>query len=601
MATGVLRLIGVLGGICLPVVTAAQPVAVDELIRSLKAEGYECPSDQHARQIDSFIGQALPVQQAFYLKVRKAQYLACGGRLEESAEILDALLSVTYPPDDSENLAYALYLAGIVTSNAEQTRRCDYYRAAEQEALRVDAPSILLGAQLELTSTCDIDEDNIDKSLAKLYALLEKHSSAEDQAIRSDIFNNIGNLYAILGQHELAGDQYLKSYQMSQGNYTGETLLTPLFNAVTAYLKSGRIDQARSAMDELIQQNAQVNTPLTNAWVQQAQAIYALHMGNFQLLKDSLVKWAVFLPDLSHPDMDTMYRRMQAQACLHERDERCLKDYLTFELQDHPFEQSEDLAYLRLLIQSYRLLDQPENALLVFDQYDRVNKHLIEMQQSSSKILGVAQMLSDIVELESNLEKARQEKALATMRLVFALALVGALLGLLVWLIYRRQRSHFKRDHLTGLFSSSAAVERLKRFGRPSVLRVHALALFNVDGIQALNPEYGPGSVEVVLQQVAEKLQQASQAGDVIGRMGSQEFLVCLYDIDEVRAKNHLERLYLALTESTFDTVSGQGVNLSAQYSVMILDEAPDDVIALYQGLVEAMAQERRMQAAQQR
>ncbi|GGO70033.1 GGDEF domain-containing protein [Bowmanella pacifica] len=571
------------------------------LVRSLQADNYECPTDEQAAQIEQhLLGNNLPRSKVFYLQVRKAQFLACGGKLEEAGELLAQMLNDSPPSDDSENLAYALYLAGIVTSSSDAQQRCDYYRAAEQEALRVDSQSILLGAQLELTSTCDIDEQHIDKSLAKLYALLERYSTAEDQAVRSDIFNNIGNLYALIGQHELAGDQYMKSYQMSQGAYQGETLLMPLFNAINAYLHGGRVEQAHQALAELIKQNSQVNTALSNAWVQQAQAGYALYQGDQQLLKDSLARWAVFLPDLSHPDMDTIYRRMQAEACLVDLDLRCLRDYIALEMPQRPYQQSEDLAYLRLLVNGYHALGQSDAAYAVFKRYDRVSRRLFEIQQSSSKILGVAQMLSDIVALESSLEQVKKQEAVATMRLVAALSVMAALMGLLAWLYYRRRRAERQRDQHTGLLTGSAAMDKLKSFSRPSVLRVHALSLIELDGLDGINLTCGHGSVEKVLKQVADILRQACRVGDVLGRMGSQEFLVCLNDIDEIRAKAHIESLILSLTQTAFETVSGQTVNLQVRYSLMILDEAADDVGALYQGLVLAMAQEKRMQGVQQ-
>ncbi|MBN7821606.1 diguanylate cyclase domain-containing protein [Bowmanella yangjiangensis] len=601
MTKGALRLICLLGSVTLAWSgTLHAASTADGLVRSLQADNYECPTDEQAAQIEEHLSyNSLPRSKLFYLQVRKAQYLACGGKLEEASELLEQMLNEPPPNEGSENLAYALYLAGIVTSGSHSQERCDYYRAAEQEALRVDSQSILLGAQLELTSTCDIDEQHIDKSLAKLYALLERYSAAEDQAVRSDIFNNIGNLYALIGQHELAGDQYIKSYQMSQGVYQGETLLMPLFNAINAYLHSGRLEQANQALSELIKQNSQVNTALSNAWVQQAQAGYAFYQGNQQLLKDSLARWAVFLPDLSHPDMDTIYRRMQAEACLVDLDLRCLRDYIALEVPQRPYQLSEDLAYLRLLVNSYHVLGQSDAAYAVFKRYDQVSQRLFETQQSSSKILGVAQMLSDIVALESSLEQIKKKEAVATMRLVAALSVVAALLGLLAWLFYRRRRVERQRDQHTGLLTGGAAMDKLKGFTRPSVLRVHAISLIEIDGLDGINLSHGPGSIEKVLRQVADKLRQACRVGDVIGRMGSQEFLVCLNDIDEIRAKEHMEGLISSLIQSAFETASGQTVNLQVRYSLMILDEALDDVVALYQGLVQAMAQEKRMQGAQ--
>ncbi|MBN7826834.1 diguanylate cyclase domain-containing protein [Bowmanella dokdonensis] len=580
----------------LPCWLSAQEEGLEAFIRSLQVNNYDCLDESKLPQLDSYLSaDNLQYGQEFYLKVRKAQALACGGKYEEAADILDRLLATEPERDGSENYAYALYLAGIVTSKDNQAQRCDYYRRAEQEALRVNSESVHLGAQLELSSTCDIDAENIDQSLSKLYSLLERYSRPEDQAIRSDIFNNIGNLYAILGQNELAAEQYFKSYQMSQGVYEGETLITPLFYAVQAYLKSGLLEQARQAIDELIHQNSQINSPLSNAWLNQAQANLALRTGDYQTLRASLVKWSVFLPELSHADMDRTYRLYQARLCLHEQQLRCVQDYLSLELTQYPMEESEDLEYLSLLADSFMALEQYDQAALAFRHYQRAAEQVIESQQGAAKILGVAQMLTDIVQLESSLERAEQEKGQASMRLFIGLGLALALMVLLAWMLYRRQRSFILRDELTGLLNRRASLSKLRTLPRPSVLRVHALALFEINELDEINAEYGDGVGEQALRHLAEILKGATRQGDVVGRMGVNEFLVCLNDIDEIRARSHMERIQRSICQSQIRTADGQRLSLQPDYSLMMLDDAPDDVQSLYQGLAQAVAQSRRL------
>jgi diguanylate cyclase (GGDEF)-like protein len=568
--------------------------SLQDLISEIQANNYDCLTQEQVERLDRHLASdGLTAQQDFYLKVRKAQYQACAGKYEQASEILNTLLSQPVTEDESENHAYALFLAGVVTDPDNKQQRCDYYRRAGREALRVGSESIHLGAQLELTSACDIGDDKIEQSLSTLYMLLEKYSGAQNKATRSDIFNNIGNLYRLLGQHELAAEQYYKSYQMSLGIYEGETLMLPLFNAARTYLNSAQVERTEEVIQELIRKNIDINTPLSNAWLNQAQAYLAEKQKNWQALEESLLRWSVFLPELSMPEMEQEYRRLSTRLCLHRGDLNCVSAYLDTELDIRPMHQSNDLLYLKLLVESFYALELPDRAQQAFGHYVRAAEQALEKQQAASRILGVARMMTDIVELESSLAQVQQQKSMTTMKVVIVLILTVLVLLILLFMFYRRHKGLAQIDELTGMLNRRATLDKLKALPRPSPTRAHALALFELNQLDEINAMHGQGTGDKALQQIAAELKSATRHGDVVGRVGVNEFMVCLSDIDELQARKQIERITQSIRSQGIHISQGQTLNLKPTNALMIVDDALNDAQALYQSLTQAAAQTR--------
>ncbi|GGD68593.1 hypothetical protein GCM10011357_24570 [Lacimicrobium alkaliphilum] len=574
-------------------VVRADPL-VQEFIEEIQINNYDCLAQEQFGRLNGHLESSeLTHQQAFYLKVRKAQYQACAGQYEQASEILDDLLSQPVEKNSDENHAYALFLAGVVTSPDKKQQRCDYFRRAEREALRVRSESIHLGAQLELTSFCDIGDDKIEQSLSTLYMLLEKYSGAENKATRSDIFNNIGNLYRLLGQNELAAEQYYKSYQMSLGIYEGETLMLPLFNAAKSYLNSAQIERTEEIMPELIRKNIDINTPLSNAWLNQAQAYLAEKQSDWQGLEESLLRWSVFLPALSMPEMEKEYRRLHARLCLQQGDLNCVSTYLDKALTMRPMSESDDLSYLKLLGDSFYALELPESAQQAFNNYTRAAEKAIEKQQAASRILGVARMMTDIVGLESSLAHVQRQKSLTTMRMVTGLTVTVILLLIMLFMFYRRHKGLAQIDELTGMFNRRATLEKLRSLPRPSPMRAHALALFELEQLDEINASYGEGTGDKALKQIASEIKSATRHGDVVGRVGVNEFMVALSDIDELQARKQIERISQSIQANKIRTSQGQVLTLEPTNALMIIDDLLHNAQSIYQSLIQAAAQSR--------
>ncbi|MDD5391139.1 MAG: EAL domain-containing protein [Gallionellaceae bacterium] len=99
-----------------------------------------------------------------------------------------------------------------------------------------------------------------------------------------------------------------------------------------------------------------------------------------------------------------------------------------------------------------------------------------------------------------------------------------------------------RRDALTGAFNRRAFDEDWKSLGEDRRLGRMALLLFDCDHFKAINDTYGHQVGDLVIQKIADALQQALRAQDRMYRLGGDEFATLLRDADAQRAERVAER-----------------------------------------------------------
>ncbi|WP_460845541.1 GGDEF domain-containing protein [Nocardioides ultimimeridianus] len=94
-------------------------------------------------------------------------------------------------------------------------------------------------------------------------------------------------------------------------------------------------------------------------------------------------------------------------------------------------------------------------------------------------------------------------------------------------------------DELTGLLNRRGFVAEVERvFGRGAV------AFVDIDGLKSVNDQQGHAAGDALITGVARTLADAVRPGDVVGRIGGDEFAVFAAGVDDVRLR---ERIALAL------------------------------------------------------
>jgi diguanylate cyclase (GGDEF)-like protein/PAS domain S-box-containing protein len=105
----------------------------------------------------------------------------------------------------------------------------------------------------------------------------------------------------------------------------------------------------------------------------------------------------------------------------------------------------------------------------------------------------------------------------------------------------RRRATH---DELTGCLNRAAITRELEKSisdGEPGEQR--ALLFIDLDGFKEINDDHGHAAGDELLRAVAGHLRASVRAGDLVGRLGGDEFLVLCPDMDGPEARRLADRL----------------------------------------------------------
>lgn len=106
-----------------------------------------------------------------------------------------------------------------------------------------------------------------------------------------------------------------------------------------------------------------------------------------------------------------------------------------------------------------------------------------------------------------------------------------------------------------------------------------ALALLDIDKFKTLNDSYGHQTGDNVLRLVARALLATVRSGDTVGRIGGDEFIAVLHDVDVDGARAAAENIRNAVHDSDLAKVLGDRVLGGATASIGIALYRPGDSI----------------------
>jgi diguanylate cyclase (GGDEF)-like protein len=127
-------------------------------------------------------------------------------------------------------------------------------------------------------------------------------------------------------------------------------------------------------------------------------------------------------------------------------------------------------------------------------------------------------------------------------------------------------------DPLTGVLNRRGIEERIASHFRPSGAGSGSLILCDIDHFKQINDAHGHDGGDAVLRKIGDLLQGEARKGDLVGRMGGEEFAVFLPDADLREAHECSERLRKAIATTMF-AVSGAGERrVTASFGVATIE-----------------------------
>ncbi|MHB1565906.1 MAG: EAL domain-containing protein [Acidiferrobacter sp.] len=187
--------------------------------------------------------------------------------------------------------------------------------------------------------------------------------------------------------------------------------------------------------------------------------------------------------------------------------------------------------------------------------------------------------------------------------LVGALMGVSLLAGLRLW-----QRRSVTIGHSVPIGGETiddapraGLLRSIKRWADRDDCRPYSTLLVDIDGFKGLNDRHGPEAGDEILQQVAARLKATLPAPALMGRFGSDEFLVFLPDIDHDAALTIAATLRCALADPAF-VVGCTAMAVTVSTGVASFPDTscalPDCISKATSALLEAKAQGQGMIAS---
>lgn len=158
-----------------------------------------------------------------------------------------------------------------------------------------------------------------------------------------------------------------------------------------------------------------------------------------------------------------------------------------------------------------------------------------------------------------------------------------------------RERAQEIAFHLDALFEQNRELDAgrdvltrlLNRKFLPVVLRkeIHysrerkanfAVLSLDVDHFKQINDRYGHEAGDMVLKQLADVLSDACRGGDYTFRLGGEEFLLLLVDIDAPRAQAFAERLRVLVEQEAFRLPDNAFVHVTVSMGLAMHNGHPD-------------------------
>lgn len=197
------------------------------------------------------------------------------------------------------------------------------------------------------------------------------------------------------------------------------------------------------------------------------------------------------------------------------------------------------------LYQASRALGHIEEAL---DHHERAE--LLQRQRAALQLRAQSRLLVTRVEAEQNRLQAETSRLEAAVERARAAELAlhasqDALTGL-------GNRRHLDQ-HLPGLLQAAMASQRDV-----------ALAVVDIDHFKQINDQHGHSLGDRVLVQLAQMLRENTRTGDLIARIGGEEFVLALPETDLVHATEVCERLREQVQSHDWQLLAaGLGVTVS--------------------------------------
>lgn len=189
--------------------------------------------------------------------------------------------------------------------------------------------------------------------------------------------------------------------------------------------------------------------------------------------------------------------------------------------------------------------------------------------------------------LNSQLERA---SSLSHLYQLAILILIAALV-----FFFRQKKQQMKLaeiDLLTGALNRAASIREIKQ--QPKLSddgHMYLIILLDLDDFKTINDNYGHPTGDTALTSIAQTIVNYIQPTDIFGRLGGEEFVIVMKNVDELDINDTVNELHAAIAATQFSAENNELLNVTASVSYLATSKPLNDFDELYSILDQALYQ----------
>ncbi|MDT0594614.1 diguanylate cyclase domain-containing protein [Glaciecola petra] len=571
-------------------ISMAQADEIQDFIDESYTPTFDCPVPEKLSEIEAILlRDDLSIQQRFALHSQKTHALICAGKFLDAQEMLKVLMASDDVDRESHYYASAIYQYGFIYDVQGVDDKCTYYGLAEDLSSE-SYIDVKTSATLALLTECSHGKSEVDELLIKIFDLLEKVTVSGDQAAMAHAHNRVGLYYSKIGLHSLAQAQYLLAVEKAESIYTDENKLAILVSAFSAAMSSHNIEDAEQILERFIALNQNVNTVQTNFLQYLSEAKFFAIQNNSEKLEATLVNWRAIKDQTQSVVYAGFLRWFEAELCLLNQDKACLQDFI--QIEENESEQyinqvRNHADYLHFSTRLHLFMGNTELASRDLEATIELFKRRQLQLQEFNRVLNVSSLQNEIKLLENQLSQHEGEHV--SIWLLVGLVLVVIAFGVL-YLFSRKQSASKGIDAITGLMTGASLISSLNRLSAPSNGKTNALAIFDIANFTQVNLKIGIDKRDYILKQITKTMINVTRDSDIVGIIGSSQFVLCLTDIEEDSAESFFERVKEALGKTFKNESSNKTISVDSSMSVYYETESFTDVDEILENLMLSLS-----------
>lgn len=138
-----------------------------------------------------------------------------------------------------------------------------------------------------------------------------------------------------------------------------------------------------------------------------------------------------------------------------------------------------------------------------------------------------------------------------------------------------------ERDALTGLYNRHYAIPQIECCIREHTDEMSALVMIDLDRFKSINDTFGHTYGDEILVQMAKQIKNCFRQGDIVCRLGGDEFLVFCRDVREEELECRLHVMLKSLQNTICEEKTEISLSVSAGY--VLLNQGAHDFLILYE------------------